>query len=224
MRKPTFAEKAIDFYKNIETPREQKNGVSFMNPYKDRTVQKILGEFFKKFYDDNKKRTFLIGINPGRFGGGLTGIAFTDPINLEEKCGIKNDIPKKPELSSRFIYQLMDEYGGAEKFFSDFFITAIYPFALVKDGKNYNYYDSQRIFKNLRPEIIKHLQSQINFGAESRKAVCLGKKNERYMHDINKELKYFEEIVTVDHPRYIMQYKSKKKDEYLQNYLEALNK
>ena len=145
MKKGTFAEKAVNFYKNIEAPQEQKNRVSFMNPYKDNTVQTILQRFFEKFYNDTNKRTFLIGINPGRFGGGLTGIAFTDPINLEEKCGIKNGIPKKPELSSRFIYELIDNYGGAEKFYSDFFITAMFPFALIKDGKNYNYYDSQSV-------------------------------------------------------------------------------
>lgn len=224
MKKPTFGEKAIDFYKNIEIPQEQTNGVSFMNPYKDDVVQNILKQFFTKFFDDNKKRTFLIGINPGRFGGGLTGIAFTDPINLEEKCGIKNNIPKKPELSSKFIYRLIDEYGGVEQFYSDFFITAIYPFALIKDGKNYNYYDSKRIYEKLKPDIIQHLQSQIDFGAYSNKAICLGKKNEKYLHDINNELNFFEEIITVDHPRYIMQYKLKKIDEYIEYYLDSLNR
>lgn len=224
MKKPTFGEKAIDFYKNIEIPQEQTNGVSFMNPYKDDVVQNILKQFFTKFFDDNKKRTFLIGINPGRFGGGLTGIAFTDPINLEEKCGIKNNIPKKPELSSKFIYKLIDEYGGVEKFYSNFFITAIYPFALIKDGKNYNYYDSKRIYEKLKPDIIQHLQSQIDFGAYSNKAICLGKKNEKYLHDINNELNFFEEIITVDHPRYIMQYKLKKIDEYIEYYLDSLSR
>jgi hypothetical protein len=224
MKKPTFGEKAIDFYKNIEIPQEQTNGVSFMNPYKDDVVQNILKQFFTKFFDDNKKRTFLIGINPGRFGGGLTGIAFTDPINLEEKCGIKNNIPKKPELSSKFIYRLIDEYGGVEQFYSDFFITAIYPFALIKEGKNYNYYDSKRIYEKLKPDIIQHLQSQIDFGAYSNKAICLGKKNEKYLHDINNELNFFEEIITVDHPRYIMQYKLKKIDEYIEYYLDSLNR
>jgi hypothetical protein len=224
MKKPTFGEKAIDFYKNIEIPQEQTNGVSFMNPYKDDVVQNILKQFFTKFFDDNKKRTFLIGINPGRFGGGLTGIAFTDPINLEEKCGIKNNIPKKPELSSKFIYKLIDEYGGVEKFYSNFFITAIYPFALIKDGKNYNYYDSKRIYEKLKPDIIQHLQSQIDFGAYSNKAICLGKKNEKYLHDINNELNFFEEIITVDHPRYIMQYKLKKNDEYIEYYLDSLSR
>ena len=76
----------------------------------------------------------------------------------------------------------------------------------------------------MKPEIIEHLRRQIDFGAKSRKAVCLGKKNERYLQDINEEINFFAEIVTVDHPRYIMQYKLKKKDEYLQNYLDALNK
>ena len=93
-------------------------------------------QFYNRFYNDTNKRIYLIGINPGRFGGGTTGIAFTDPINLQVKCEIENKFAKKQELSSDFIYKLIDEFGGVENFFSKFYLTALYPLALIKDGKN----------------------------------------------------------------------------------------
>jgi hypothetical protein len=44
---------------------------------------KICSSFYQKYYADNKKRSLIIGINPGRFGAGVTGIPFTDPIRLK---------------------------------------------------------------------------------------------------------------------------------------------
>ena len=60
--------------------------------------------------------------------------------------------------------------------------------------------------------------------SENKIVICLGKKNEKYLKEINKELKYFDKIITFDHPRYIMQYKFKFLDEYLKNYVEILTK
>lgn len=192
-----------------------------MNPYANRENLELVKRFFDKFYDDSNPRVFIVGINPGRFGGGLTGIGFTDPINLEEKCGINNNLEKRAELSSRFVYMVIDAFGGAEKFFSKFFLSALYPLALIKDGKNYNYYDSKEVYEAMKPEIIDSLKKQIEFGA-TKTAICFGKKNEKFLNEINSEINHFEKIITLDHPRYIMQYKLKKVDEYIAKYLEAL--
>jgi len=218
-----FADKALKFFLNQELPKKLPNQVSVMNPYDSSQTITLVKKFFKKFYSDNNKRTFIVGINPGRFGGGLTGIAFTDPVNLEEKCGIKNDLDKKHELSSRFVYKLIDEFGGAKKFYSKFFISAIYPLALIKDGKNYNYYDSKKVYNTLKPQILKTFKQQIEFGANEKVVISFGKKNAEYLKEINNELKYFKEIIVFDHPRYIMQYKLKFLNKYLKKYFEVLN-
>lgn len=218
-----FSTKAKKFFLNLDLPVNLPNQVSVMNPYDSEETVSLVKKFFNKFYNDNNKRTFIVGINPGRFGGGLTGVAFTDPVNLEEKCGIKNNLDKKHELSSRFVYRLIDEFGGAEKFYSKFFISAIYPLALIKDGKNYNYYDSQKVYKALRPQIIKTFQEQLNFGANDEVVISFGKKNAEYLKEINDELKFFKRIKIFDHPRFIMQYRLKKLDEYLKKYIKVLN-
>ncbi len=92
-----------------------------MNPYLNSETIKSVSKLYSKFYSDPGKCVFMAGINPGRIGGGVTGIAFTDPINLQEHCGINNNFDKKGELSSRFIYNMISYYGGTEMFFKIFF-------------------------------------------------------------------------------------------------------
>jgi len=217
-----FSKKVIQFYKSLQIPQYLPDQVTVMNPYDSEVTYSLVNKFFNKFYCDNNKRIFIVGINPGRFGGGLTGIAFTDPINLEDKCGIKNNFDKKPELSSRFVYSLIDSFGGVEKFYSEFFISALYPLALIKDGKNYNYYDSQKNYEILKPQIIETFKQQIDFGANDKVLISFGKKNAEYLQEINDELNFFKKIIVFDHPRFIMQYRLKKLDTYLNNYTKIL--
>lgn len=219
-----FSEKALRFFLNQKPLVDLPENVSVMNPYNSEETNLLVKQFFRKFYNDSDKRTFIVGINPGRFGGGVTGVAFTDPVNLEEKCGIKNDLDKKHELSSRFVYSLIDEFGGTSNFYSNFFITALYPIALIKDGKNYNYYDSKKIYNALKPQILKTFQQQIDFGANDKEAISFGKKNAEYLKEINEELGFFKKIIVFDHPRFIMQYRLKKLESYLKDYSDQLRK
>ena len=52
----------------------------------------------------------------------------------------------------------------------------------------------------------------------------LGKKNEKFIQKLNQEAKLFESIKTLEHPRYIQQYKSKEKQLYLDKYILTLNR
>jgi hypothetical protein len=183
-----------------------------------------MNQFFKKYFDDTKERIFIIGINPGRFGGGLTGISFTDPIALMLECGIENNLGKQKELSSKFVYKFINAYGGPAKFYTNYFITALYPLAITKDGKNFNYYDSLYLYKTLKPFIVESLREQVKFGAKHEFAVCLGKKNAKYLIEINNEHSFFNKIRILDHPRYIMQYRLKRVDDYIDQYISAIGK
>lgn len=217
-----FSTNAEKFFLNQNIPENLPENVSCLNPYQSNEVREIVNRFFTKFYDDDNERIFIVGINPGRFGGGITGIAFTDPINLERKCGIQNSFDKRHELSSRFVYNLINEFGGTEKFYKKFFITALFPLALIKDEKNFNYYDSKKIYGTLKPHILKTFNDQINFGASNKIAISFGKKNAEYLKEINNEIGFFDSIIYFDYPRFIMQYRSKKIPEYLENYSKIL--
>lgn len=217
-----FSENIIDFYSNLENTGNLPPAISALNPYESSAVLDVVTVFYKKYYADNTERIYMVGINPGRFGGGITGISFTDPINLEERCRVKNNFAKRHELSSKFIYKLIETFGGEKHFFSAFFLTALYPFALIKDGKNYNYYEDSKTWEILKPEILKMFEDQLNAGASRKSVICLGKKNEKYLREINNELNFFEKIITFEHPRYIMQYKLKSLDYYLNDYARQL--
>lgn len=215
----TFAEKAVDYFLNLSSPRDLPANIGTMNPYESGEVKKVIVKFYKKFFNDNRERIFLLGINPGRFGGGVTGISFTDPVALEEYCGIKNSFDKKTELSSKFVYSFIRSYGSTEEFYSRFYISALYPLALIKDGKNYNYYDDKKTYWYLKPFIADALKKQVSFGSSPGFAVSLGRKNYKYLKEINDELKLFEKIYMLDHPRFIMQYRQKRVPDYINEYL-----
>lgn len=219
---PTFAEKAIKYFTNLKSPDNLPTGIDIANPYESRVVKNVVRTFYKKYFNDNNNRIFIFGINPGRFGGGLTGISFTDPVALKEECGIENNMGTQRELSSEFVYRFINELDGLKRFYKQYFITALYPLALLKDGKNHNYYDSVKLFKTLRPHIVSSLIEQVKFGANKSFAVSLGKKNAEYLKNINDEFYFFEKIRFVEHPRYIMQYKLKSIDLYLNKYRNVL--
>jgi hypothetical protein len=219
----TFADRSVAYYNALTPPATLPPGVGVMNPYETPDVRHIISEFYSKFYSDTNPRVFVLGINPGRFGAGVTGISFTTPQNLRRYCGIENDLRDTPELSSRFIYQTIDALGGAAAFYSRFFLTSLFPLALTKDGKNYNFYDDRVTTQTLWPAITETVRTQLTFGADRRVAVCLGRKNETYLKRLNDQQGFFGRIVTLDHPRYILQYKSKDVPLYLERYIQTLH-
>lgn len=226
----TFAEKAISFFSDLRFSGTLPNGILIMNPYRENPdVIPVVKKFFLKFYNDNKPRHIVIGINPGRFGAGQTGITFTDTIRLAEQCGIVLPGIRTFETSSAFIYEMIGQYGGPEIFFSDFYLTAVSPLGFTKEGKgrqvNYNYYDNAGLIKAVSGFIRESVDTQLKFGIQSDAAFCLGTgKNYRFLKELNNEKGYFREIVPLEHPRFIMQYKSKQKQYFVSKYIEEFRK
>ena len=87
---PTFADKAFQYFTRLKIPRNISSEFQIVNPYKNAEVKRVLPLFYENFYNDSNERLFVFGINHGRFGGGLTGLSFTDPVALREFCGIEN--------------------------------------------------------------------------------------------------------------------------------------
>lgn len=220
----TFAEHVLKFYKSLDlSTHKLPEGVEVLNPYEDKVAFALTKKFFEKFYNDNQPRKIIIGINPGRFGGGMTGIPFTDPIRLESPCGIPNDLSKKPELSSDFIYKMIEAYGGPERFYGKYFISSVSPLGFTKDGKNLNYYDIKELQLSLSDFIIQSIQTQLKFGISTDVAFCLGEgQNYKFLSALNKAYQLFGEIVPLPHPRFIMQYRRKRLDEFIDIYIKAL--
>jgi hypothetical protein len=225
----SFAEKIISFYEEVDFKGSLPRGIKIMNPFRNNPeILPVISKFYGKYYKDNKIRHLILGINPGRFGAGITGIPFTDTIRLKEKCGINLTGLKSFEISSVFVYEMIDHYGGPEKFYSDFYISSISPLGFTAAGKrgkelNYNYYDSRELTKSILDFVVGSIWKQIEFGIERDVCFCLGTgKNFRFLSELNDIQHFFEKIVPLEHPRFIMQYKSRSKKFYIDSYLEKL--
>ena len=165
----------------------------------------------------------MLGINPGRLGAGLTGVPFTDPVNLEKNCGIPNAFAKKPELSSDFIYRMIDDMGGPESFYRKFFITSVCPLGFIRKSVNMNYYDDKELLRMTEPFIIRNLKRQLEFGCRRETAFVIGEgKNLYFLERINGKYGFFDRLVPLPHPRFVMQYRRKDLKTYLKLYKERL--
>lgn len=226
----SFADRIIAFNHQLRYDGDPlPEGIRIMNPFQESPqALRISDEFYRKFCDDDFPRSLILGINPGRFGAGLTGIPFTDPKLLKTHCHIDYMGHPTHEPSSVFIYEVIDAFGGPGVFYKAFHINSLCPLGFVKADaagreKNYNYYDDTALQHTVEPLIIKNIRDQINLGTQQKICICLGNgNNERYLRKLNDRYHFFEKIIGLEHPRFVMQYKSKQKQFYIDKYLEAL--
>lgn len=219
------ADAILKFINNLNPTFKLPAGVQLLNPFLDKDVLRINREFYGEYYNDNNSRVLIFGINPGRFGAGITGIPFTDPMKAKEVLGLKNCPSGKSELSSDFVYKVIDEFGGTKKFFGNFLISSVCPLGFVKDGRNLNYYDDKRLIKAVLPFIIEQMQEQLKMNVSNEKVICLGEgKNLDFLEELNQEYNFFREILPLPHPRFVMQYKRKEMKQYVGQYLRVLNR
>lgn len=217
------SDRILNFFSRLDAPKLPR-GIAVMNPYAVEKSMAVVKAFYDKYYSDNNPRTLMLGINPGRFGAGITGISFTDPIRLEKVCGIPNDFDKKPELSSDFIYRMIEASGGVTSFYNRFLISAMSPLGFTKDGKNINYYDDRKLEAAVVPFAKAWIQKLVNLGVDRSKCFCIGEgKNYVFLNKLNDEMRWFESVIPLPHPRFIMQYRRKQLHRYLRVYVEALS-
>ena len=218
------ADLILEFINSFGIPGRIPKGISVLEPWKSADAIKVCALFYRKFYSDNIKRTAIFGINPGRFGGGQTGIPFTDPARLFTACGIENSFPQKAELSSDFVYRVIHDFGGPEKFYSKFFITSICPVGFTKDGVNLNYYDEPALNKKVQQLLPLWMEQQFEIGLHEDLCFCLGEgKNFIFFKMMNENHKWFKSIIALPHPRFIMQYRRKRLTEFTDLYITQLN-
>jgi hypothetical protein len=226
----TFADKVIEFNRRLGYAGELPEGFQVINPFRDNPeTMEVMQAFYRKYYNDHRKRRFLIGINPGRHGAGVTGIPFTDTKRLESACGITMHSAHTHEVSSLFVYDMIEAYGGTARFYRDFYINSPFPLAIIRqtgEGKwlNANYYDDPLLFEHVKEFMIDSLRKHIHMGLDTSAVFILGKKNGEFIGKINQQEKLFDKLTVLEHPRYIQQYRSKEKQHYIDKYLQAFSR
>jgi len=226
----TFAERINQFNKELDFKGGLPDGIRIMNPFKDNeSIIPISSAFYNKYYSDNNTRHLILGINPGRFGAGLTGIPFTDPKRLVENCQIAYNGIVTHEPSSVFVYEVIKEFGGESEFYNKLYINSVCPLGFTEiseKGKevNYNYYDSKSLTNAVYEFMIQNIEKQIAIGVQTDICFCFGTgKNEKFLLEINNKYGFFKKIIALEHPRFIMQYKSKSKQVYINKYIQAFS-
>lgn len=219
-----FSTRAFTFLKELRAPDQLPQDVQVLVPYNDAQTLRYVQKFLTRFYQDKRSRIGVFGINPGRLGAGLTGIAFTDPVALREHCGIENTLGSTAELSSEFIYKVIDAYGGSSAFFAEFFLSSLCPLGFTKGTKNYNFYDDAALQSAVMPFIRSTMNEQLKLPLSRDTAVILGTGKIRVVAEsLNASEKYFRNLVFLEHPRYIMQYKRRSVPAFVRKYVDTLH-
>ena len=225
----TFGDRVIDFNRQLQYSDHLPENFRVINPYLDNPeTMEVMQQFYHKFYNDSNQRRFLVGINPSRHGAGVTGVPFTDTKRLDNICGIKMHSAHTHEVSSVFLYDMIADYGGANVFYKQFYINSPFPLAIVRKTKNgnwlnANYYDDPTLFGMVKDFMILTLKNHISLGLDTSTIFILGKKNADFIQKLNKEAKLFDKLKVLEHPRYIQQYKSKEKQQYIDKYIFTFN-
>lgn len=222
--------KIIDYYNWLSKQNiKLYNKYKIVNPYQQENILKIVESFYTKYFNDSNERYLILGSSPARRGTSATGIPFEDEEHIYKITGenINNFYINKN--SSNFLYDVMENYGGIDKFYSDFFLGFVCPLGIVNTNNknnevNVNYYENRKLKEKLDDFIKQSLERLIDLGINRNVCYCIGSgENYKYLLKINEEYNFFKRIVPLEHPRYIMQYNKDKSDIYMDKYLKELN-
>lgn len=216
----SFGARVMDFYNGITRFRWATPDVALLSPLADPERHDAMSAFCHKFYGDNNRRVFWLGINPSRVRRTSSGVPYTDGFALRNFCEIPNEFAQNRELTSDFFYKFIENFGGAREFYRRHYAGAAFAASILRKDKYCNYYD-----RDLPAEVIasipESLARQSDIGHAGVLVVIGSGENAKTLRGINAELKIFNHILVVEHPRYIMQYKSISLDEYIVKFCET---
>lgn len=191
-------------------------------------VRRMVDTFHHRYYADDRPRLLMLGINPGRLGAGSTGICFTDTKRCETDLGIAVHGMRTHEPSSDFFYRVVRAAGGARAFYGRVYVQALCPLGFTRTGPkgtpvNLNYYDDAALQKAITPLVVRWVKHLIATGLRTDAMCCIGTgKNLAYLTKLNQEHGFFQRILPLEHPRFVMQYRYRQVDAYVDRYLAAL--
>ncbi len=223
MASKSFASNVASFLTQLASPAGLPAGIEVLDPYRDPEVQRVVREMVRRYYTQAPQRLSVWGINPGRFGAGITGLSFTDPWAVAHQLDIATTLTGRRELSAEFIGDVIDAYGGPQEFYRDIYLGAVSPMGYVANGVNVNFYDTPELLRAVVPYAIACMQEQVRFGLRRDTAVVLGtgKLKQSIERFINPSVG-FGQVIYLEHPRFIMQYRRSQRSAYVERYVDTL--
>lgn len=200
-------------------------GIEILDPYKDPEVKRVIHEMVSRYYTGDHLRIGVWGINPGRFGAGVTGLSFTDPWAVKSVLGIETTLDGRRELSAEFISMVIEAYGGPQVFYRDVYMCALSPLGFIKNGININFYDDPVLMREIVPFVISSLQEQHAAGLVSDRCIVFGTgKLKTFTEREVKDVMGYTTIEYLEHPRFIMQYRRSQVPSFVEKYVDVLRR
>lgn len=115
---------------------------------------RALHEDYLRQYGGGRKHAVFLGMNPGPWGMGQTGIPFGDVVSVRDYLGIHGAVQPVPPPHAKFSVQgldcprrevsgerlwtfFADRYGKSRRFFADFYVSNYCPLLFLNDrGSN----------------------------------------------------------------------------------------
>jgi len=217
-----FGAKVVQFYRDFRPPENLPDGIELANPYEHPARRGAIEQFYAKFFSDEFARIHILGINPSRLNTTATGVNYTDGYALKNYCEIDNDFSQSRELTADFFYRVVDAMGGASTFYRRVFPWAMMPVTVTKEGNYANYY-SNDILEDMKSLVSDNIRWLTSLPANGKLVILGAGENQKVFNGLPGSPFGYNEVVTLPHPRWIMQYNRNKIDAYIEDYVNALS-
>ena len=169
-KQKTFSDNVLEFNESLANiALELFDNYTISNPFSGKNrvqIKEITNAFYKKYYNDHNKRYLILGSSPARKGTATTGIPYEDASHLYKETGIMIDNFYINKSSSDFLYDVMEQYGGCEKFYKNFFMSFVCSLGIVNVNSkgnevNSNYYENKKLENALYNFIVDSLKNRL---------------------------------------------------------------
>jgi hypothetical protein len=120
---------------------------------------------------------------------------------------------------------MIEAFGGPASFYRHFCFSAVSPVGFTMHGKNLNYYDHKGLqTTDWVAFMTSCMEQQLVMGVDRRVAYVLGQgQNLKFLSRLNDEKGFFNRLEVLPHPRWVMQYRLKRLDEFVNEYVKKLS-
>lgn len=220
-----FGDRVAAFLTSLRFDVPLPDGFAVMDPYRNADVVDVVQQFCRRYYTGDHLRLPVWGINPGRFGAGVTGLSFTDPYALRHDLDLATTIEGRREPSAEFVYKVVQAYGGPQAYYHDVYMSALSPLGFTKGGVNINFYDHPGLQRDIVPFVVDCMRRQTEMGLRADVCVVLGTgKLKTFMETHIRPVLGYAEVAYLEHPRYVIQYRRRFMDDYVRTYVDTIRR